>query len=102
MTDLVELRERLRAFAAARDWERYHRPKNLAMALAGEVGELVAELQWEPDELELRADVRERLADEAADVLLYLVRLTDVCGIDLADAAQAKIERNERRFPPAG
>jgi NTP pyrophosphatase (non-canonical NTP hydrolase) len=103
--DSVEgLRSRLRAFAAARDWEQYHTPKNLAMALNGEAGELIAELQWLDDDGAESAlaegRLKERLADEAADVLLYLVRLTDVCGIDLIEAAYAKIERNETRFPP--
>ncbi|MER7013831.1 nucleotide pyrophosphohydrolase [Saccharopolyspora sp. NPDC000359] len=103
--DSVEgLRNRLREFAAARDWEQYHTPKNLAMALSGEAGELVAELQWVDDAGAAAglADggLKDRLADEAADVLLYLVRLTDVCGIDLLDAANAKIDRNETRFPP--
>ncbi|MEV5543613.1 nucleotide pyrophosphohydrolase [Saccharopolyspora shandongensis] len=103
--DSVEgLRSRLRAFAAARDWEQYHTPKNLAMALNGEAGELIAELQWlddnEAEAALAEGRLKERLADEAADVLLYLVRLTDVCGIDLIEAADAKIERNETRFPP--
>ncbi|MFI0467720.1 nucleotide pyrophosphohydrolase [Saccharopolyspora sp. 5N102] len=103
--DSVEgLRSRLRVFAAARDWEQYHTPKNLAMALNGEAGELIAELQWLDDDgteaALVEGPLKERLADEAADVLLYLVRLTDVCGIDLIEAANAKIERNETRFPP--
>lgn len=103
MDSIEGIRGRLREFAAARDWEPYHTPKNLAMALSGETGELVTELQWLDDE-GARAGLadgglRQRLADEAADVLLYLVRLTDVCGIDLIDAAHAKIDRNETRFP---
>ncbi|MFD0920158.1 nucleotide pyrophosphohydrolase [Saccharopolyspora rosea] len=104
MGDVEGLRSRLRDFAAARDWEQYHTPKNLAMALSGETGELIAELQWFRDgEIEralAEGPLKERLADEAADVLLYLVRLTDVCGIDLVEAAHAKIDRNETRFPP--
>ncbi|MEV0082897.1 nucleotide pyrophosphohydrolase [Saccharopolyspora sp. NPDC050642] len=104
MDSVADLRSRLRAFAAARDWEQYHTPKNLAMALNGEAGELIAELQWLDDDGTEAAlaegSLKERLADEAADVLLYLVRLTDVCGIDLIEAANAKIERNETRFPP--
>lgn len=104
MDSVAGLRSRLREFAAARDWEQYHTPKNLAMALNGEAGELIAELQWLDDggaEVALaEGPLKERLADEAADVLLYLVRLTDVCGIDLIAAAYAKVERNETRFPP--
>jgi NTP pyrophosphatase (non-canonical NTP hydrolase) len=101
---LVALTGRLRAFADARDWPRFHTPRNLALALAGEVGELAAELQWVADS-ELPAhladpEARARLADEVADVLIYLTRFADVCGIDLVSAAHAKIDRNERRFPP--
>ncbi|MDI2031379.1 nucleotide pyrophosphohydrolase [Saccharopolyspora sp. TS4A08] len=104
MDSVARLGERLQEFAAARDWEQYHTPKNLAMALSGEAGELVAELQWLSDD-ETKAGLaegplKERLADEAADVMLNLVRLTDMCGIDLIEAANAKIERNETRFPP--
>jgi NTP pyrophosphatase (non-canonical NTP hydrolase) len=100
------LRDRLRAFAAARDWPRFHTPRNLALALAGEVGELAAELQWTADaDLEghlAEPAARARLADEVADVLIYLVRFADVCGIDPLAAAYAKIDRNELRFPPPG
>jgi NTP pyrophosphatase (non-canonical NTP hydrolase) len=98
------LRDRLRAFADTRDWPRFHTPRNLALALAGEVGELAAELQWVADS-EVAAhlqdpDARARLADEVADVLIYLTRFADVCGIDMVSEAQAKIDRNEKRFPP--
>ena len=104
--DLTRLEARLRSFAAVRDWERFHTPKNLAMALSGEVGELTALFQWlTPDEaaaamndVELSANI----LDELADVLIYLVRLADVLGVDLLTAAEAKIERNEVRFPPLG
>ncbi|WP_344128728.1 nucleotide pyrophosphohydrolase [Saccharopolyspora halophila] len=103
MDSVAELRERLQEFAAARDWEQYHTPKNLAMALGGEAGELIAELQWlsdaEADAGLAEGPLKERLADEAADVMLYLVRFTDMCGIDLVQAANAKIQRNETRFP---
>ena len=103
MRDLKDLAERLRAFAAVRHWETFHSPKNLAMALAGEVGELVAELQWlSEDETQaehLDEALRHRLADEVADVLIYLVRFADVCAIDLLTEAHAKIARNESRYP---
>lgn len=105
--DLDELVGRLRSFAAARSWEPFHTPRNLLMALTGEVGELVAELQWltdaEADPTAWDADLRFRVSDELADVLLYLLRFADVCGIDPVAAAHAKIDRNELRFPaPAG
>ena len=101
---LEELRDCLREFAAVRDWNRYHTVRNLAMALAGEVGELVAELQWVDDAGVARhladAAAKARLADEMADVLIYLVRLADVCSVDLISEANAKVRRNELRFPP--
>jgi NTP pyrophosphatase (non-canonical NTP hydrolase) len=97
---LDTLRDRLRDFARERDWERYHTPKNLSAALAGEAGELVAVLQWARDEADLTPYLDD-LTDEAADVLIYLVRFCDVAGIDLIDAAGRKIEKNAFRFPRA-
>ena len=98
---LEQLRLQLRRFAAARDWEGFHSPKNLAMALVAEAGELVAEFQWleNAESFALSPDRLERVQDEAADVLLYLVRLADRLEFDLAAAAQAKIARNEQRYP---
>ncbi|MGW4396040.1 nucleotide pyrophosphohydrolase [Amycolatopsis nivea] len=101
---LEDLTQRLRDFAAARDWEPFHTPKNLTMALSGEVGELIALFQWlTPEEAaNWRADPAQEfnVQDEIADVTLYLVRLADVLGIDLLEAANAKVDRNEKRFPP--
>jgi NTP pyrophosphatase (non-canonical NTP hydrolase) len=102
--DFEGVRDRLQRFAAARDWERFHSPRNLALALCGETGELAAELQWVSDSEAadhlLDPTAKARLADEATDVLIYLVRFADVCGIDLLSEANAKIDRNETRFPP--
>jgi len=102
--DLDVLSDRLRRFAASRGWGGGHSVRNLALALAAEVGELEAELQWIDDAkvgLHLQDPAaRARIADEAADVLIYLVQFADVCDIDLLAAAYAKIERNESRFPP--
>lgn len=102
MTELAGLAERLREFAAARDWEQFHTPKNLAMALAGEVGELVAELQWLTPEEARRVmadpDAAARLRSELADVAIYLTRLADVLGVDLVKAAHAKLDEGERRY----
>jgi NTP pyrophosphatase (non-canonical NTP hydrolase) len=102
---LDELAARLRDFAAARDWEQFHTPKNLAMALAGEVGELIAELQWlTPDEAtRVMADpeAAARMRSELADVTIYLVRLASVLGVDLLDVAQAKLAEAETRYPAA-
>ncbi|MFT7840559.1 nucleotide pyrophosphohydrolase [Saccharothrix sp. BKS2] len=103
MNNLEELRDALRRFAAARDWDRYHTPKNLVMALSGEVGELTDLFQWLTPEEAARAMEDPELAwnvrDELADVVHYLVRLADKLDVDLVEAAFAKIERNERRFP---
>ncbi|MFE9235253.1 nucleotide pyrophosphohydrolase [Cellulosimicrobium funkei] len=104
MCEIEALAERIRAFAVVRDWEQFHTPKNLALALAGEVGELAAELQWRTDAqiteaAATRAPELDRVSDEMADVLIYLVRLADVLDVDLIEAANAKIDRNEQRYP---
>ena len=98
---LTELRDAMRRFAAERDWDRFHTPKNLAMALSGEAGELIEHFQWltAEESASLPAPVREEVALEMADVLLYLVRLGDVLGIDLAEAARRKIVINAQRYP---
>ncbi|WP_424183737.1 nucleotide pyrophosphohydrolase [Actinokineospora sp. G85] len=101
---LEDLSARQRAFSEARDWFRWHTPKNLVMALTGEVGELTELFQWlTPEEAAAimdDPDQHPKVLDEMADVLLYLVRLADVLGVDLLAAANAKIDRNETRFPP--
>lgn len=102
MSEIQDLQARLRKFASARDWEQFHTPKNLAMALSGEVGELLEIFQWlTPDESAsvMDSDRAPDVEDELADVLIYLVRLADVLDIDLAAVARAKMERNETRFP---
>ena len=99
---LDELAVRLREFAAARDWEQFHTPKNLAMALAGEVGELLAEMQWlapeEAAQIMEDPEAAARIRSELADVTIYLVRLADLLGVDLIKAAQAKLAESERRY----
>ena len=104
MSDLDALARRLEQFADARDWAQFHTPKNLAMALAGEVGELVAEFQWlTPDQaasvMTDDAETAARIRAELGDVTNYLVRLGDVLGVDLVEAAHAKIDANEARYP---
>lgn len=101
--ELIQLRDALRQFAAARDWERFHSPKNLAMALAGEAGEVIEHFQWlsEQESATLPNETREEVALELADVLLYLVRLADVLNIDLAEAAKRKLGINAGRYPVA-
>lgn len=101
ITDLTALRDTLRIFCAARDWHRYHTPKNLVMALSVEAAELVEHFQWAtPEEsLALAPEKRAEVADEIADVLIYLTELADVLGIDPIAAARAKIVKNAAKYP---
>ncbi len=101
--DLAELAGRLREFAEARDWQQFHAPKNLAMALIVEAAELVEHFQWSPEHADATLDAakRRQIALELADVQIYLVRLADRLGIDLARAVQEKIALNESRYPVA-
>ena len=98
---LDDLNRRLLAFARERDWERFHSPKNLAMALAGECGELLEHFQWLSEEQSstLAAEKRREVAHEMADILIYLIRLSERLDIDLLAAAEEKIAVNERRYP---
>lgn len=102
--DVERVAAYLQRFAADRDWEQYHTPKNLVMALAGEAGELLDLFQWlTPEESQQVMAHPERGAavrDEVADVLQYLIRLADVLEIDLSDAVWSKLEQNESRFRP--
>lgn len=101
-TDSLErLRAQLAAFAAERDWDQFHNPKNLAMALAGEAGELVEHFQWLTFEqaANLPGTAREEVALECADVLLFLLRLCDKLDIDLAAAAEKKLRLNAKKYP---
>lgn len=102
MSDIRELTQAMRLFSEERDWTRFHDPKSLTLALVGEVGELAELLQWLPT-AGVDVAVREprlhgRLGEELADVLLYLVRLADVLGVDLAAAAVQKLRANAERF----
>lgn len=100
---LVDVRDALRRFAAERDWDQFHAPKNLAMALIVEAAEVVEHFQWLTAEESAVVSGAERNAvgAELADVLFYLVRLADRLGIDLAAAATAKMTVNEARYPAA-
>lgn len=97
----ADLRQRLADFAAARDWDPFHSPKNLAMALAAEAGELLEHFQWlsEAQSTALGDAQRDEVALELADILLYLVRLSDKLGVDLVAAAHRKIGLNELKYP---
>ena len=102
--DVEGLQRALQRFADARDWEQFHAPKNLAAALAVEAAELLEIFQW-LDEAQSRAirpghPRHERVAEEIADVQIYLLRLADKVGVDLDAAVRRKIARNEEKYPP--
>ncbi len=101
MINIEDLKQRLREFSEARDWEKYHSPKNLVMAMSVEMAELMEHFEWmtEQQSLNLDAETREAVALEMADVMIYLVRLADRCGVDLDDAVQCKLMINEEKYP---
>jgi dCTP diphosphatase len=101
LTELERLRVQLREFAAARDWNQFHSPKNLAMALSAEAGELLEIFQWltEEQSRSLTPEAQAAASDEIADVLLYLIRLSDQLGIDPIAAAKRKILANADKYP---
>jgi dCTP diphosphatase len=101
VNDLDRLRDALRAFAAARDWDQFHSPKNLAMALSVEAAELLEVFQWttEAESRALDGSAKAAAAEEIADVLLYLIRLADALGIDPVAAADHKIIANAEKYP---
>ncbi|XP_057517139.1 uncharacterized protein LOC130798244 [Amaranthus tricolor] len=100
---LQELKQRLKEFARVRGWEQYHSPRNLLLALVGEVGELSEIFQWKGEVgrglPNWSAADKEHLEDELSDVLLYLIQLADVCGLDLGKAALTKIIKNAKKYP---
>lgn len=99
--DIVELKRRLRQFAQARDWEQFHNPKNLAMALIVEAAELLEHFQWRTAEqcTELDDATKKEVSLEMADIMIYLLRLADRLDIDLTAAVLEKMAINEQRFP---
>ena len=102
MNEIQHLAAEIKKFADARDWEQFHTPKNLSMAVAGEAGELVAEFQWLTAEQSMRSALTaEKLHNvelEIADVAIYLIRLADVLGVDISEVVQKKLAINESRF----
>lgn len=101
MDSLDDLNRRLKQFAVERDWEQFHNPKNLVMALAGETGELLEHFQWltEEQSASLPADKKEEVALEMADIFIYLIRCAERLDVDLVDAAYRKMAINESRYP---
>ena len=103
-TTLSELKKLVADFVAARNWEGYHRAKNLAMSISIEAAELMEHFQWANDSEEqaVMADpaMKAQVADELADVLIYAISFANSTGLDMSDIVQKKMERNEIRFPP--
>jgi dCTP diphosphatase len=101
MSDIYSLINTIDKFAAERDWDQFHSPKNLSMALVGEAAELVEEFQWltEEQSRNLSPEKREKVNDEIADVLIYTLRLCSKLGIDPIQSARDKIRKNEQRYP---
>lgn len=98
---LEELRDALRIFCAEREWHRYHTPKNLVMALSVEAAELVEHFQWATadESQDISEEKRAAVADEIADVLIYLTELSDVLKIDMIDAVRRKLIKNAQKYP---
>lgn len=98
---MEELAKELREFAKERDWDQFHSPKNLAMALSVEVAEILEHFQWlQQDETNnLDSETLSRLNEEIGDVLIYLIRLADKLGIDPVAAAKTKIKKNAQKYP---
>ncbi|WP_029149096.1 nucleotide pyrophosphohydrolase [Methylophilus sp. 5] len=102
MTDSIDaLRARVNAFVEERDWAQFHSPKNLAMAMIVEAAEVVEHFQWmtESDSRQLDEDTQQQVGQELADTFVYLMRIAEVCGIDLIAAANAKIDLNAQKYP---
>ena len=103
LLDVTALQDAIARFARDRDWEQFHSPKNLAMALTGEVGELVELFQWLSEDASHRVaddpSTARRVRDELADVMVYLVRLASVLGVDLDEAVRTKLRANAEKYP---
>jgi len=98
---LESLRHRLRKFAGDRDWDQFHSPKNLSMALIAEAAEMVEHFQWLTEDQSSQLPLRKlaEVEEELADIFIYLIRLADKLDVDLIDAAARKIDLNEKKYP---
>ena len=98
---IAQLKARVNQFVAERDWAQFHSPKNLAMAMIVEAGEVVEHFQWmsEEESRHLDAEKKEQVGQELSDTLIYLLRIAEVCSIDLIDAAHKKIDLNAKKYP---
>jgi len=103
MVSLEDLRHAMQQFVAERDWDKFHAPRNLLLAMVGEVGELAEIFQWRGEVDKglpgFNPEDKEHVSQELADILLYVVRLADVCGIDLGQAAYSKLHLNSQKYP---
>jgi dCTP diphosphatase len=101
MSEFDVLKVKIRKFVADRDWDQYHTPKNLSMALIAECGELVEHFQWltEAESADIPPEVLEEISHEIADVFVYLLRLSDKLGIDMVEAVNRKMLLNEEKYP---
>ncbi|MEC6824130.1 nucleotide pyrophosphohydrolase [Photobacterium piscicola] len=99
--ELTDLQHALTEFAQQRNWDQFHTPKNLVMALSGEVGELIEIFQWLTPEQsqQLSPEKKQHASEEIADVMMYLLRLADKCDINVLQACQEKIQQNAAKYP---
>ena len=101
LLNLDDLRRKLRAFAEERDWDQFHSPKNLSMALGVEAAELIEHFQWltEQESSQLLPETLQEVAEEIADIQIYLIRIADKLGVDIEAAVNEKIDSNEKKYP---
>jgi dCTP diphosphatase len=101
LKDINEIKMALRKFASDRDWDQFHSPKNLTMALSVEVAELMEHFQWltEQQSADLDAEIKNKVEEEIADIQLYLIRLADKLDIDILPAVERKFIKNENKYP---
>jgi NTP pyrophosphatase (non-canonical NTP hydrolase) len=101
MINEQKIQQILRDFASDRDWEQFHSPKNLSMAMIVEAGEVVEHFQWmtEEDSKNLDAEKKEQVGQELSDTFVYLLRIAEVCGIDLIEVANKKMDLNAKKYP---
>ena len=101
MNELEKLQLSLANFAKERDWDKFHSPKNLSMALAGESGELLEHFQWltEEQSWQLTEEQKQEVSEEVADIFLYLLRFSDLTGIDLIKSCEKKLAINKTKYP---
>lgn len=99
--DLTKIKDALRKFAEERDWDQFHSPKNLSMALTSEAGELLELFQWLTEEQSFNVTEQKKgeIEEEIADILIYLIRLADKLNIDLLEAVNKKININQKKYP---